>query len=156
MTRRMRGFTLIELLIVVTILGILSVIAIAQFTGVGLTARENTLRESLLQMRTQIAAYALQHRDASPDPANFASQITQTTNEDGALGTGIDYKYGPYMAYVPPNPVNGMRTVKAITSTDTASPDGTTGWLYQPMPGYFKFFANTTGNDSNGKPYFDY
>lgn len=151
-----RGFTLIELLIVLMILGILAAISIAQFVGVGLTARENTLRESILQMRTQVGAYALQHRDVAPSPTDFAAQLTQKTDEDGDVGTGPECRYGPYMAYVPPNPINGMRTVKTIGPTDTPSADGTTGWLYQPMSGYFRFWANTPGVDSNGKPYFDY
>jgi prepilin-type N-terminal cleavage/methylation domain-containing protein len=156
MTCRTRGFTLIEILIVVIILGILSVIAIAQFNGVSLTARENTMRESLLQMRTQVSAYALQHRDVAPSATDFAAQLTQTTNEDGVLGPGDGYRFGPYMAAIPINPVNGMKTIKTVAATDVATPDGTTGWLYQPMAGYFQFWANTLGNDSNGKPYFQY
>lgn len=150
------GFTLIEILIVVLILGILAVIAIAQFGGVGLTARENTLRESILQMRTQVGAYAIQHGDVAPSATEFAAQLTRRTDENGVVGTGPECRYGPYLADIAPNPINGMKTVKTIAPTDTPAADGTTGWLYQPMSGYFRFWANSPGVDSNGKAYFDY
>ncbi len=158
MKNTLHGFTLIEILIVVMILGILSVIAIAQFGGVGATARENTLRESLLQMRTQISAYTMQHRDVPPaaDYATFYLQLTAKTNEEGVVGTGDGFRFGPYISDVPPNPLNGQKTMRAIGPTETPSPDGSCGWIYQPLPGTFKLWADYAGNDTYGKPFISY
>ena len=156
MKYRLRGFTLIEILIVVIILGILGVIAIAQFTGVGQTTRENTLRESILQMRTQIAVYTAQHWDVPPSATDFAAQLCSFTDANGVVGTGSAFPYGPYLASVAPNSMNGMRTIKLIGPTETPTADGTTGWIYQILPGSFNIWANTMGVDSNGTPFIQY
>ncbi len=151
-----RGFTLIEILIVVILLGILAAISIAGFHGTTSSAREATARESLLQMRTQITAYCLHHRDVPPSGSSFVEQLTGQTNEDGQVGSGDAYRYGPYVSNIPPNALSGMRTVKVVGPAEAVTPDGSTGWLYQTMPGGFRFYANTTGMDSQGREYFSY
>src|SRR5882757_9690951 len=60
------GFTLIEILIVVVILGILASIVIPQFSNAAHSARENTLKDDLRYLRTQIVVFKAQHGDAAP------------------------------------------------------------------------------------------
>ncbi len=57
------GFTMIEMLIVVVILGILATIVIPQFSNASQNAKENTLKDELRYLRTQIVVYKAQHRD---------------------------------------------------------------------------------------------
>src|SRR5687768_13320099 len=86
------AFTLVEVLIVLMILGILATIVIPQFTSASQQARENTLRDDLRFMRTQIGVFKAQHRDRAPgypggNPAaaptvlDFAQQMTMFTDE---------------------------------------------------------------------------
>ena len=63
-----RGFTLIEILIVVVVLGIIASIVLPQFSNASETAKENTLRDELRYLRTQIVVYKAQHADNAPGP----------------------------------------------------------------------------------------
>jgi general secretion pathway protein G len=58
------GFTLIELLIVMTIIGILAVVAIPRFTSSIRAAREAVLREDLHTMRDAIDSYTMDKQKA--------------------------------------------------------------------------------------------
>ncbi|HTW81190.1 MAG TPA: type II secretion system protein [Terracidiphilus sp.] len=58
------GFTLIELLIVMTIIGILAVVAIPRFTSSIQAAREAVLREDLHTMRDAIDSYTMDKQKA--------------------------------------------------------------------------------------------
>ena len=58
------GFTLIELLIVMTIIGILAVVAIPRFTQSIRAAREAVLREDLHTMRDAIDSYTMDKQKA--------------------------------------------------------------------------------------------
>src|SRR4051812_15890238 len=86
--RRKRAFTLIEILIVVVILGILAAIVIPQFSNASHVARENSLKDDLRYLRTQVAVFKAQHRDvppgypsgniaSTPTSADFIAQMTQ-------------------------------------------------------------------------------
>ena len=63
--RRRTGFTLIEILIVVIILGILASIVIPQFSNASHITRENTMKEDLRYLRSQITVFRFQHRDVA-------------------------------------------------------------------------------------------
>ena len=163
------AFTLVEVLIVLLILGILATIVIPQFTSASQQARENTLRDDLRFMRTQIGVFKAQHRDrppgypggnptAAPTAADFALQMTTFTDETcatNATKTQV-FKYGPYLSKLPENPLNKLDTVLVVANGAPmpATPDNSTGWIYKPQTQEFR--ANSTGNDQSGVPYSEY
>jgi prepilin-type N-terminal cleavage/methylation domain-containing protein len=169
--RRLRnrtGFTLVELLIVITILAILATIAIPQFSSASHQARENTLKDELRYLRTQVAVYKAQHEDrppgypggntaAAPTVAAFTAQMTQHSDIVGntAAAASATFKYGPYLSKLPPNPINGLDTFKIVgNGQPMPAPDGTTGFIYKPQT--LEIIPNLPGNDASGTPYAQY
>lgn len=162
------AFTLVEILIVVVILGILAAIVIPQFSSASQTARENTLKDDLRYLRTQISVFKAQHEDvppgypagniaASPTEADFIAQVTKATN--GQCGVADrnteEYKYGPYLQKMPRNPMNEKSTVLIVENgAALPEPDGSTGWIYQPQTQ--KIIANTVGSGIDGRAYSAY
>jgi general secretion pathway protein G len=167
MGRSKGGFTLIEILIVVVILGILAAIVLPQFSNASQTAKQNTLKDDLRYLRTQIIVYSAQHRDtppgypggsrsASPTVTDFLSQMTNRTNESGSTGApAATYPFGPYLQKMPPNPINALDTIK-IVADNAALPtaDGTTGWIYKAQTQ--EIIPNLAGNDQDGVAYASY
>ena len=166
--RAHRGFTLVEVLIVIIILGILATIVIPQFTSASQQARENTLRDDLRFMRTQVGVFKAQHRDTPPGypggnlagvptAAEFFNQMTMFTNEScgtNPVGTPV-YKYGPYLSRMPENPLNKLDTVLVVANGAALPvPDDSTGWIYKPQTQ--EFHVNSTGTDLSGAPYSSY
>ncbi len=165
------GFTLIELLIVVVILGILATIVIPQFSSASANARENTLKDELRYLRTQIVVYKAQHHDvapgypngdknATPTAADFVAQLTKPTDDHGTVNTSNTpvYKFGPYLSTMPSNPLNTLSGVLIVLDTE-AMPEPTNvdyGWIYKPLTG--EIIANSTGSDGGGTgtPYKNY
>lgn len=165
--RKRAAFTLIEILIVVVILGILAAIVIPHFSNASTLARENTLKDELRYLRTQIIVFKAQHGDRSPGyndgtldstGATFVKQMTLYTNEAGDVSTAADetYKLGPYLSQMPTNPVNGKSDVKVVTNDPKTSGnvDGATGWIYNPQT--LEIVANVQDNGSDGVAYVDY
>jgi general secretion pathway protein G len=168
MLRGATAFTLIEILIVVVILGILATVVIPQFSNASQQARENTLKDELQYLRTQIAVFKAQHQDvppgypggnptSTPDTQDLNDQLTLYTdiNCNVAAQSSAVFAYGPYLSQLPANSINGMSTFEMIGNNQSMSaPDGTTGWIYQPQTQ--TLIANVTGNDSCGIPYASY
>ncbi len=150
------------------ILGILAAIVIPQFSNASHMARENTLKDDLRYLRTQITVYKAQHRDvppgypgnvmtATPTESDFLAQMIQFSDEQGNLSTSPSstLKYGTYLMKMPPNPLSGLATVTVIAN-NSAMPavDDSTGWIYKPQTG--EIIANTSGADRDGTSYASY
>ncbi len=155
--RLARAFTLVEILIVVVILGILATIVLPQFSNASASARENTLKDELRYLRTQIVVYKAQHKDIAPGEAgaDFIGQMTGHTDEVGninATQTSV-YKFGPYLSKMPANPINTLSTVE-ISAASPLTGDGSHGWVYNPAT--LEIIADLAGSDSNGTAYITY
>lgn len=168
--RRPRGFTLIEILIVVVILGIIAAIVIPQFSNASHVARENSLKDDLRYLRTQVAVFKAQHRDtppgypsgntaSTPTATDFNNQMTHYSNDKCGTSTSASASYplGPYIQKMPPNPLTNNTAVLVI---DNSTPMPKTyqgasyGWIYKPSTQ--EIIANTDLKDSNGVAYIDY
>jgi general secretion pathway protein G len=166
---RPAAFTLIEMLIVVVILGILATIVVPQFSNASINAKENTLKDELRYLRTQVVVYKAQHHDVPPGYPNgdrnqaatgpdFINQMTKPTDENSvtnAQNTPV-FKYGPYLSSMPSNPLNGLTAIWTVGDSE-AMPDPTNvdyGWIYKPLTG--EIIANSTGSDASGTPYKNY
>lgn len=166
--RRADGFTLVEVLIVVVILGILATVVIPQFSNASQQARENTLKDELQYLRTQIAVFKAQHQDVPPGyPGGnpTGTPTMQNMNDQLILYTDINcnvsavassvFAYGPYLSQLPGNSINGMSTFEMVGNNQPMpAVDGTTGWIYQPQTQ--TLIANVAGNDSAGIPFASY
>jgi len=163
--RNLSGFTLVEILIVLSILGIMAMIALPRFANATDSARQASVSDQLRIFRSQIVLYRAQHNERNPGyPPNstYASaqlltdQLTKCSDALGNVSSqrSTVFMFGPYMNEFPRNPVNGFSTVTINSGTGPLTPTGTTGWIYQPATG--TVIANLTGNDTEGKAYANY
>jgi len=167
-----RGFTLVEILIVVMILGILATIVVPQMTSASKEARENTLKDDLRYLRTQIAVFRAQHHDIAPGypsgkmsnaptEAAFLDQVRMYSNDlcaTNATGSAA-FPFGPYLQRMPENPLNGSNKIKIIANNAAlpapqASEANSYGWIYKPATQ--EIIANSIGTDASGQAYSSY
>ena len=94
-----RGFTLIELMIVMTIIGILAVIAIPSYIRAVQKAKEAVLREDLHTMRTAIDSY--------------------TVDKEKAPETLDDLVQAGYLKTIPKDPITSSTDTWITNQSDT-------------------------------------
>lgn len=158
------GFTLIEILIVVVLLGIVAGMTAPPFSNASTVSPRSTLKEDLRYLRTQIAAFKVQHRGvmpgypggdvtATPDEATFLDQMLNFSDEfcTTSSSPSSTVRYGPYLTRMPPNPRNGKTGVLVVTgATMPAADEGASfGWIYNPE--LQKLQVNLEGSDSAGR-----
>jgi general secretion pathway protein G len=136
--KRHSGFTLIEVLIVVVIMAVLAATIIPQFSSSATDAKESSAKFNLHSLRSQIELYKIHHTGAIPSGANNLEQLTKNTDATGAVGTGVNFPYGPYLqGAIPANPFNGKATVRAAAATPAIG-TGADGWIYNTTTGEVK------------------
>jgi prepilin-type N-terminal cleavage/methylation domain-containing protein len=156
------GFTLVELVMVVTIIAIISAIAVPRVSSSANQSSAGALKATLSNIRSAIDIYYAEHNrfpgyDPStgvPNGDQFIKQLTLYS--DGAGNTNRNYSstyvYGPYLrAPFPVNPANKLATVHVkplLTSPDPA--DGSVGWVAVLSTGDFSVSATDTQLDIVG------
>lgn len=168
-SRTPRGFAVAEVIIVGIVLTLLAVLVVPRLTHAANTKQEQSIRETLHHLRTQITLYRAEHGGLAPgfregDPtamptyAAFVAQMTQHTNAFGETSKtpSDEFKFGPYLDQIPENPVNKNKDVRLVEAGQiiTGAASGDYGWIYQPATG--AIVANIEGSDKRGIPYMDY
>jgi hypothetical protein len=107
---------------------------------------------NLQTVRSQLLLYKTQHLENLPasaageDGDDFAAQMTQYTDVDGAVSAlpDSDFPFGPYLQTIPVNPVSGDNTVTVVQdgATAFAAPAADGGWWFNSASGQFR--ANLT------------
>lgn len=160
--KRNRAFSLVELVVVIVIIGIIAAMAIPRFSRGTAGASDSALMGNLAMLRTAIDTYYYEHNGAWPTQTGFVDQMTTYSSIAGATNatrTSI-YKFGPYLAAVPPCPVGDQTDPTAVAFyTSGAFPDpkvaaDTGGWIYNTTTG--EIIANTNVTDQGGTAYCDY
>src|SRR5262245_61497124 len=143
---RPSAFTFIGVLIFVVTMALLAATIIPQFTDSTKDAKASTVQFNLHTLRSQIQLYRTQHSGASPSAT--LAELMASTDASGAVGTGANFPYGPYLRDVPVNAFNNKKTITTTTEDPlTTAPAGTTGWIYNPTTGgiwidHATYFAN--------------
>lgn len=156
------GFTLVEVLIVVVILGILASVVLPQFTYSQGDAQETAVMRDLRTLRTQIRLYTFQHSGRLPaegttDPQAFEDALLLSSDVEGTTAADGSLSLGPYITgKLPPNPYNGLRTVRVVDSElSSVTPDGSTGWIYSSRTGWIRANSPLSVTNTEGTPIYE-
>ncbi|MCH8828617.1 MAG: hypothetical protein IID45_03465 [Planctomycetes bacterium] len=144
-------------MIVVTVIGILTAIAVPRISGAAQGAKSSALQATVTNVREAIDGFYAEHHQypgydpatKAPDGDRFIDQLTMYTDFAGnARATyGSGYDYGPYLRRpFPKNPFNKLDVVFVKATPGSAGPTGgTAGWVTVLSHGYFTVAA--TGAD---------
>ena len=153
-SRAGRAFSLVEMIVVISIIGVITAIALPRFSrGVG-SSGAAALHQDLAVLRGAIGFYSAEHRGVFPGAASdgvnaahteasFVQQMTQFTDANGQVQNTRDatYRYGPYLRKgMPPLPVGpyaGATGVKVVTGATAPAfvADDRIGWVYNDASG---------------------
>lgn len=150
------------------VLVILATVVIPQFSHASQKSKQDTLRDVLQYLRTQVAVFKAQHQDvppgypkgnptATPAAAAFVAQLTAHSDVNFRLfdQSSPAYPYGPYIREMQINPVNGLNSMEMVGNNQPIPPpDGKTGWIYKPQTQ--EIIPNVIGKDESGTPYSNY
>ena len=167
-SKRRKGIRIAEIAIVIMVSGILGLLVAPRLTSAANSDRESALRDSLEQLRTQIAIYQIEHHGVAPGfPSgntalmptyeSFVDQLTKYSNGHGVTSDtpSAEFKFGPYLSAVPINPLTDNADIRFVPPSEhTPSTSGEQGWVYQPMTGWIA--ANSSGSDIFNVNHTDY
>lgn len=132
-TAAQRAFSLVEMVMVVLTIGIIAMIAVPRMSQAAGDAKASAILANIRVLQNALDMYEAEHGNRSPahnpdgtvstDGDRFAKRLTGTTSEDGRIG-GL---FGPYLLRIPPNPGNGLATVRIDGPPAGAA---TAGWRY--------------------------
>ena len=105
-----KGFTLVELMIVITVIAILSTIAVVSFTRVQKQARDTKRKSDIRALATALQAYYTEKNQyvvQTPDEANVT-----------VLGTALVPTYIPVMPVAPAGATGSYKVYTYISDSD--------------------------------------
>jgi len=121
------GFTLIELIVVMSIIAILTLMALPRFEATILKARESVLKEDLHVMRAAIDSYTM-------DKQKAPQSLQDLVNEG-------------YLREIPEDPITHSRSTWVTDSNDNLQS------VDQIEPGIDNIHSGATDNATDGQPY---
>jgi hypothetical protein len=159
----------IEPILAVLLLCLIALLLAPRLSRAARSPKDATLADCLRYLRTQIQVYAIQHHDLapgypdgdtakSPDYPTFLAQLTQPTDEHGRVVSSQcpSRVFGPYVAFLPANPVTLRTGVLIVNGNVMPAPDESQpyGWFYNPRTR--EIMPNASGADAKGVPYSSY
>ncbi len=159
---RVRAFTLVELVMVVTIIGIISAIAVPRMSAATATATGNALKLTLANVRKAVDVFYAEHgRYPGYNPGSgaasgefFVDHLIMYSDATGNTNATYAYPfvYGPYIrSPFPTNPTNHLQNVHVKANAADADPAaGSVGWIAVLSNGDFGISATDAALDDVG------
>ena len=158
-----RAFSLVELVVVVSIIGVISSIAVPRISNAAGKASMHALAATLTNVRKAIDCYYAEHdsypgynpSNGSTDSDMFVKQLLEYSDRKGFTNPTLTapFLYGPYLrAPFPKNPANKFVTVFVKAERSSPDPGGGSsyGWIAVLSNGDFGIFATDAELDDIG------